>query len=92
VTTGYQTPDASTTTYTYDDAGNQVSTTEAKSHTTQQDYDARRRLTKTTYPKASGSNPVTTTQYAYDGPGNLTSVIDQAGKEVQVFLRWRPTN
>jgi RHS repeat-associated protein len=25
----------------------------------------------------------TTTQYSYDGPGNLTSVIDQAGREVQ---------
>jgi YD repeat-containing protein len=32
---------------------------------------------KTTYQDA------TTTQYAYDGPGNLTSVTDQAGKVVQ---------
>ncbi len=36
------------TTYTYDTYGNQISVTDPKLHTTQQGYDARRRLTKTT--------------------------------------------
>jgi RHS repeat-associated protein len=51
--------------------------TDANNHTTQSQYDARRRLTATTY------DDKTTTQYAYDGPGNLTLVTDQATNKVQ---------
>ncbi len=60
-----------------DDAGNQISVTDANGHKTQQQYDARRRLQKTTYDDG------TTTQYTYDGPGNLASVTDEAGNVVQ---------
>lgn len=40
-------------------------------------YDASKRLTVTTYPDS------TTKTIAYDGPGNLASVTDQGGNEVQ---------
>jgi YD repeat-containing protein len=40
-------------------------------------FDARKRLTKTVYPDS------TSTVNAYDGPGNLVSVTDQAGKVVE---------
>jgi RHS repeat-associated protein len=51
--------------------------TDGNSNTTQYRYDARKRLTVTTYPDS------TTKTNAYDGPGNLTSVTDQAGNQVQ---------
>jgi RHS repeat-associated protein len=77
VTASAGTPNQSLTSYVYDDAGNQTGVTDANLHTTQSQYDARRRLTLTTY------DDKTTTQYAYDGPGNLTLVTDQAGNQVQ---------
>ncbi|MGO8758498.1 MAG: RHS repeat-associated core domain-containing protein, partial [Terracidiphilus sp.] len=46
-------------------------------NTTQYQYDARKRLTVTRYPDT------TTKTNAYDGPGNLVSVTDQAGNVVQ---------
>src|SRR5262249_32766670 len=45
-------------------------------HTTQYQYDVRRRLRKTTY------HDTTFTTQTYDGAGQLTSVTDQAGKVV----------
>jgi RHS repeat-associated protein len=82
VATGYNTPQTtSTTRYAYDDAGNQTSVTTAdgtpRAATTTSDYDARRRLLTTTY------DDKTTTTYAYDGPGNLALVTDQAQNQVQ---------
>ncbi len=50
---------------------------DGKGNTTQYAYDARKRLTTTTYPDQ------TTKTNAYDGPGNLISVTDQAGQQVQ---------
>src|SRR5208283_652578 len=46
-------------------------------------YDARRRLTATTYPIVPPATAATTTTYAYDGPGNLALVTDQAQNQVQ---------
>ena len=63
--------------YAYNNARNRVAQTDANNHTTQFQYDARKRLTVTTYPDQ------TTTVDAYDGPGNLASVTDQAGAVVQ---------
>ncbi len=77
VTKGYGTPSASTTSYAYDNARNQVSMTDGNGNTTQYAYDARKRLTVTTYPDT------TTKTNAYDGPGNLISVTDQAQNVVQ---------
>jgi len=77
VTKGYGAPGASTTSYTYDNARNQVSVTDGNSNTTQYAYDARKRLTVTTYPDTTSKTN------AYDGPGNLVSVTDQAGMQVQ---------
>jgi YD repeat-containing protein len=65
-----------TTQYAFDDAGNQILVTDPKGHITKQQYDARKRLTQTTY------DDTTTTLYSYDGPGNLTSVTDQANNTV----------
>ena len=61
----------------YDAGGNQTSITDANNHTTQFQYDARKRLRKTIY------NDTTFTTNTYDNPGNLTAVTDQAGKTVQ---------
>jgi len=83
VTTGYGTPQATTTAYAYDDAGNQTSVTDGNNHTTGSAYDARRRLTATTYPIVPPATAATTTTYAYDGPGNLALVTDQAQNQVQ---------
>ena len=51
--------------------------TDGLGHTTQYQYDARKRLTVTTY------HDQTTTTNAYDGPGNLAGNTDQAGNQVQ---------
>lgn len=51
--------------------------TDGKGNTTQYAYDARKRLTTTTY------SDQTTRTNAYDGPGNLISVTDQAQNVVQ---------
>jgi YD repeat-containing protein len=56
---------------------NQILITDPNGHKTQSQYDARRRLTQTTYDDG------TTTQYAYDDPGNLALVTDQAKNQVQ---------
>ena len=56
--------------------------TDGNGNTTQYAYDARKRLTVTTYPATSYQGQTTTTN-AYDGPGNLISVTDQANNEVQ---------
>ena len=78
---------ATTTTYAYDDAGNQTSVTTAydtpMAATTSSGFDARRRLLTTTYPIVPPASTATTTQYTYDGPGNLIQVIDQANNQVQ---------
>jgi RHS repeat-associated protein len=63
--------------YAYDNARNRISSTDGNSHTTQYQYDVRKRLTQTSYPDG------TTTVNAYDGPGNLSGVTDQAGNQVQ---------
>ena len=62
---------ANTVCYTYDAARNRMSMTDGNNHTTGYAYDARKRLTTTTYPDQ------TTVTNAYDGPGNLISVTDQ---------------
>jgi RHS repeat-associated protein len=64
-------------TYAYDNARNRTSQTDARGNTTQFQYDARKRLTKTIYPDS------TTVTNAYDGPGNLSSVTDQNQNIVQ---------
>jgi YD repeat-containing protein len=64
-------------TYAYDNARNRISVTDGNSNTTHYQYDARKRLTVTTYPDQ------TTKTNAYDGPGNLVSVTDQAQNQVQ---------
>ena len=51
--------------------------TDGNGNTTQYAYDARKRLTVTTY------SDTTTKTNAYDGPGNLISVTDQANNVVQ---------
>ena len=63
--------------YAYGNARNQVAMADGKGNTTQYQYDARKRLTVTTYPDT------TTKTNAYDGPGNLVSVTDQAGNQVE---------
>jgi YD repeat-containing protein len=51
--------------------------TDGNNNTTRYAYDARKRLTVTTYPDQ------TTKTNAYDGPGNLASVTDQAQNVLQ---------
>src|SRR5262249_1876748 len=65
-----------TTSYVYDDVGNRISMTDPKQHTTQYQYDVRRRLRKTTY------HDGTFITQNYDGAGQLASVTDQPGKTV----------
>jgi RHS repeat-associated protein len=60
--------------YGYDAAGNRISSTDG--NVTQFQYDARKRLTTTTYPDH------TTVVNTYDGPGNLIGVRDQANNVV----------
>ena len=70
---------AGNTQFGYDNAGNQISITDPRGHTTQFQYDARKRLVKTIYP-----DEVATTEIrAYDGPGNLIQKTDQAGNVIQ---------
>lgn len=66
-----------TFTYTYDNSRNRISATDGNRYKTQYQYEAGKRLTFTANPdQTSKSN-------GYDGPGDLTSVTDQAGNVVQ---------
>ncbi len=64
-------------TYAYDNARNQISMTDGNSHTTRVHL---RRAQAPYRDHLPGYNHKTN---AYDGPGNLISVTDQAGNEVQ---------
>jgi RHS repeat-associated protein len=74
-------PDTAGSSYTYDEAGNLASSTDARGKTTRYSYDALNRLVQVNY--ASG----TPTTFEYDGGaggnpaeiGNLTKISDQSG-------------
>ena len=97
VTRAYGTSNASTTKYTYDNAGRKVSETDALGHTTSYSYDAGNRISQTDGNSNTTGfqydarkrltktlNPDTTTVVnSYDGPGNLAGVTDQAQNIVQ---------
>jgi len=89
ITRGSGTSSAATTTFTYDAAGNRVSSTDANGHTTTATYDARgNQLTRTdalgrksvfTYDAQNNlltaTDPLNiTTTYTYDAHGNLASI------------------
>ena len=60
-----------TTTYAYDNDGNQTAVTDENGHTTQSAYDALNRLRSTTLPDGSLNE-----SRLYDAAGNLTSLTD----------------
>jgi RHS repeat-associated protein len=61
------------TAFTYDAAGNKLTSTDPRGNTTTFAYDVRNRLTGVTYPDAS------TTQVIYDAAGNKVKQIDENG-------------
>jgi RHS repeat-associated protein len=63
--------------YARDILGNRIAQTDGNGHTTQFQYDARKRLIQTINPDN------TTIVNSYDGPGNLASITDQASNTVQ---------
>jgi RHS repeat-associated protein len=63
--------------FAYDNARNRISQTDGKGNTTQFQYDARRRLQQITFADQS------TNSISYNGLGNITNAIDQAGHSVQ---------
>ncbi len=73
VTTAAGTPDQASVEYTYDAAGNILTTTSADHQTTTNTYDAMNRLLTTTDPLSD------TTTNTYDADGNLISTKDALG-------------
>jgi YD repeat-containing protein len=67
---------ANVTTYGYDSESNLTSIKDANNNTTAFDYDAFRRVTKTTFP----STHVET--YGYDNAGNLNSKTDRKNQQI----------
>jgi len=67
------------TIYGYDADNRKTSMQDPNGNTTTYDYFPRNWLKKITYP-AAPPNPVTTTQYTYDGMGRMLTTTDQAGK------------
>jgi RHS repeat-associated protein len=66
-------PDANTTSRTYNDLGDTLTSTDALGNTTSYSYDADGELTKTTFPDGSAATS------AYNADGEVTSSTDQAG-------------
>jgi RHS repeat-associated protein len=67
-------PDGELTSATYDDLGNQLSTTDARGYTTSYSYDADNELTGVTLPSSG------TESYTYDGDGNKLTFVDARAK------------
>ena len=67
-------PDGDVTSATYDDLGNQLSTTDARGYTTSYAYDADNELTGVTLPSTG------TESYTYDGDGNKLTFVDARAK------------
>ena len=72
ITKGYNTPQASATSFTYYDDGRKYTETDALNHTTTYIYDAAGRLTSIAGPKGNFT-------YAYDAAGNRISSADGNG-------------
>src|SRR5205807_8058712 len=76
-----------TSSYTYDEVGNRISQTDAKTQITRYAYDANNRLSIITYPDNS------TAQFTRDGNGNVTRMIDSLGISSYVYDELnRPTS
>ncbi len=71
--TGIVYADGSTSSITYDSAGNPTVTTNARGQAIRYEYDARGRLTRRSLPDGSA------TVYGYDALGNLVAVTDRDG-------------
>jgi RHS repeat-associated protein len=67
-------PDGDVTSATYDDLGNELSSTDARGYTTDYTYDADNELTEVTLPNSD------TESYTYDGDGNKLTYVDARGK------------
>ncbi|MEU7230348.1 LamG-like jellyroll fold domain-containing protein [Streptomyces chrestomyceticus] len=71
----YPAPQNLTTTYTWDDAGNQTASTTPMGRTTTAAYNAAGEVVKTTSPAAG------TTAFAYDALGRRTEITDPTGRK-----------
>ena len=67
-------PDGDVTSATYDDLGNELSSTDARAYTTDYAYDADNELTEVTLPNTD------TESYTYDADGNKLTFTDARGK------------
>ena len=67
-------PDGDVTSATYDDLGNELSSTDARGYTTSYSYDADNELTGVSLPGSL------TESYTYDGDGNRLTSVDARGK------------
>jgi len=78
-------PDTGNTTYTYDDAGNRWTQSDARGVVAEFTYDALNRLTDITYP----SDPTLNVTYTYDqgpnGIGRMTDMADASGSTAWTY-------
>ncbi len=76
--------------YTYDAAGNTLTSTDGDGNTTINTYDGDNLLTTKSY-DASG-HLVSGTAYTYDGAGNVLTTTDGDGTEDHQYLQWQPAD